>query len=269
MAFRFNFTGRKRIPEAEAQIHVIKEDVTHLKVVLEQTFTSSGRNIYDGNDIVLLEAIRRTKLRRCSLGTVGELQKDTIAVFPDFPNGKEVYYRLRIVDPVTHKLKGLAKTLKDADREQKPTDVESLLPVALSQSEDELGNLFWKVKFESEEPILIITSKKFNSYEPVKSPEFRALVLPEVLREVLVYAFIHSASSSGSFPPEWAEKWETFVSVNLGIGGGPEPPPNGLDDNYIQKTLQWIDDAVRSFADKYQLSTISIKGLTTPEESNE
>ena len=267
MAFRFNFTGRKRIPEAEAQIHVIKEDVTHLKVVLEQTFTSSGRNIYDGNDIVMLEAIRRTKLRRCSLGTVGELQKDTIADFPDFPNGKEVYYRLRIVDPVTHKLKGLAKTLKDADREQKPTDVESLLPVALSQSEDELGNLFWKVKFESEEPILIITSKKFNSYEPVKSPEFRALVLPEVLREVLIYTFIHSAAS-GHFP-EWEEKWKKFVNVNLGVGGGPEKEPEALDENYIQETMQWINDAVRSFADKYQLSTISIKNLTTTEEGNE
>ena len=266
MAYRFNFTGRKRVLEAEAQIHVIK-DVTPLKVMLEQTFTSSGRHIYDESDIVMLEAIRRTKLRRCSLGTVGELQKDTIADFPDFPNGKEVYYRLRIVDPVTHKLKGLAKTLKDADREQKPTDVESLLPVELSQDDDELGNLFWKVMFESEGPILIISSKKFNSYEPVKSPEFRALVLPQVLREVLIYAFIHFASS-GRFP-EWADNWLIFVAVNLGVMGGPEKEPDALDENYIQETMRWIDDAVRSFADKFQLSTISIKNLTTTEDGNE
>ena len=259
MAFRFNFTGRKRVLEAEAQIHVIKEDEPpgqpgHLKVVLEQTFTSSGRHIYDKSDIVMLEAIRRTKLRRCSLGTVGELQKDTIADFPDFPNGKEVYYRLRIVDPVTHKLKGLAKTLKDADREQKPTDVESLLPVERSQDDDELGNLFWKVKFESEGPVLIISSKKFDSNELVKSPEFRALVLPEVLREVLIEAFIHSVPSSGD--SEWVDNWKTFVAVNLGVEGGPENEPDALDENYIRETKRWIDDAGRSFADKYQLSTI-------------
>lgn len=266
MAFRFNFTGRKRVLEAEAQIHVVK-DVTPLTVRFEQTFSSSGRHIYDDSDIVMLEAIRRTKLRRFFLGTVGGLQKETRAIFPDFLDGKEVYYRLRIVDPITHKLKGLAKTLKDADKEQKPADLEPLLPVALSQSDDELGNLFWMVRYEGDGPVLIISSKKFDSYEPVKSPEFRALVLPEVLREVLIETFIHSASS-GSFP-EWAENWETFVAVNLGIEGGPETPPNELDENYIRMTLRWIDDAVRKFADNSQLSAIFIKNLTTTEESNE
>ena len=267
MAYRFNFTGRKRVLEAEAQIHVIK-DITPLKVRLEQTFSSSSRHFYSDNDIVMLEAIRRTKLRRCFLGKVGELQKDTIAEFPDFSDGKEVYYRLRIVDPITHKLKGLAKTLKDADKEQTPADLEPLLPVALSQSDDGLGNRFWMVNCDSESPVLIISSKKFDSYEPVKSPEFRALVLPEVLREVLIYAFIHSASS-GSFP-EWAEKWKIFVSVNLGVvDGRPDTPPDELDENYIQKTLRWIDNAVRQFADNSQLSTIFIKNLTTTEENHE
>lgn len=59
------------------------------------------------------------------------------------------------------------------------------------------------------------------------------------------------------------------MNVNLGVGGGPEKEPEALDENYIQETMQWINDAVRSFADKYQLSTISIKNLTTTEEGNE
>ena len=87
MAFRFNFTGRKRVLEAEAKVHVVK-DAKPLKVVLEQTF--SGKSIYSPDDIVMLEAIRRTKLRRFSLGTVGNLQHETIAEFPDFADGKEV-----------------------------------------------------------------------------------------------------------------------------------------------------------------------------------
>ena len=265
MAYRFNFTGRKRVLEAEAKIHVEK-DVKPLKVRLEQTFSS--RNLYNADDIVMLEAIRRTKLRRCNLGTVGSLQQNTIAEFPDFPSGKEVYYRLRIVDPATQKLKGLAKTLKDADKEQKPTDLEPLLPVALSQPGDGLGNRFWMVKLSSgEDPVLIISSKKFNSYEPVKSSEFKALVLPEVLREVLTYAFIHSASSGGF--PEWGSKWSTFVGVNLGVGGCPDTPPASLDENYIQETSQWIDDAVRAFADHFNLSAITIKNLTGMEDGNE
>lgn len=264
MAYRFNFTGRKRVLEADAKIHVVK-DAKPLKVVLEQNF--STRNLYGDDDIVMLEAIRRTKLRRCLLGTVRELQPSVMAEFSDFANGDEVYYRLRIVDPATHQLKGLAKRLKDADREQKPTDLEPLLPVALSQPDDGLGNRFWMVKYDGENPVLIISSKKFNSYEPVKSQEFKALVLPEVLREVLTHAFIHSASS-GSFP-NWSEKWKIFVAINLGVGGCPDVPPQILDENYIHMTSQWIDDATCAFADHFDLSAISIKNLTVTEDGNE
>ena len=262
MAYRFNFTGRKRVLEADAKIHVVK-DANPLKVVLEQTF--SLRNLYDANDIVLLEAIRRTKLRRYNLGTVGELQQNVIAEFPGFSDGEEVHYRLRIVDPTTHKLNGLAKKLHDADKTQKPTDLESLLPVAFSQPSDGLGNRFWMVNYDNSGPVLIISSKKFGSHEPVRSPEFKALVLPEVLREVLTYAFIHSALEGY---PEWAENWKTFVAVNLGVGGCPEEPRT-LDDGYIRDVSQWIDDAVRAFADYTNISAISIKNLTVTEDGNE
>jgi hypothetical protein len=265
MAFRFNFTGRKRVLEAEAKVHVVK-DAKPLKVRLEQTF--SGKNVYSPGDFVMLEAIRRTKLRRCALGTVGDLQQETIVDFPDFPDGKEVYYRLRIFDPATHVLKGLAKTLKDADKEQKPTDMEPLLPVALSQPDDEIGNRFWKVRLnQNSDPVLIISSKKFNSYEPVKSAEFKALVLPEVLRQVLTYAFIHSAPTGGF--PEWSEKWRTFVGVNLGVRGGPESVPDKVEEAFVTETSQWIDDAVRAFADHFNLSAVAIKNLTNSEDGNE
>lgn len=265
MAFRFNFTGRKRVLEAEAKVHVVK-DAKPLKVVLEQTF--SGKNIYSPDDIVMLEAIRRTKLRRFPLGTVGSLQRETRAEFPDFADGKEVYYQLRIVDPATHVLKGLAKTLKDADKEQKPSDMDPLLPVALSQDDDNMGSRFWKVRLEQHsDPVLVISIKKFNSYEPVKSAEFKALVLPEVLRQVLTYAFILSAPSGGF--PEWAEKWRTFVGINLGVGGCPSSAPDNVDESYITETSQWIDDAVRAFADHFNLSAVTIKNFTNLEDGNE
>ena len=265
MAFRFNFTGRKRILEADAKVHVIK-DAKPLKVRFEQTF--SGKNFYSPGDLVMLEAIRRTKLRRHSLGAIGNLQPETIVEFPDFPDGKEVYFRLRIFDPATHVLKGLAKKLKDADKEQKPTDMEPLLPVARSQPGDEIGNRFWMVKLsQASDPVLIISSNKFNSYEPVKSAEFKALVLPEVLREVLTYAFIHSAPTGGF--PEWSEKWRVFVGVNLGVRGCPETPPDKIEECFITDTLQWIDDAVRAFADHSSLSSVTIKNLTNTEDGNE
>ena len=259
MAFRFNFTRRNRVFEAEAKIHVDR-DAKPLKVRLEQTFSKN----YGKDDLVMLEAIRRTKLRRQVLGTIENLKPVQDVEFPDFPDGREVYYRLRIVDPETKKLKGLAKTLKDADREKTPGDIEPLLPVALSQPNDGLGNRFWMVKSDGEAPVLIISSKKFSGYEPVKSPEFKALVLPQVLREVLIAAFIHPEGCI----PEWADKWKTFVTVNLGVGNVPKAPTGNLDEDYIRTVLDWIDDAVRKFADESHLSDLSIEGLTTTMEDN-
>ena len=265
MAFRFNFTGRKRVLEAEAKVHVIK-GAKHLKVRLEQTF--SNKNYYSPSDIVVLEAIRRTKLRRYPLGTIGDLQSETIAEFPDFLDGKEVYFRLRVFDPATHILKGLAKNLRNGDCDQKPTDLEPLLPVALSQPDDTIGNRFWMVKLsQGSSPVLIISSNKFNSYEPVKSAEFKALVLPEVLREILIYAFIHSVPTGGF--PDWSEKWRVFVGENLGVLGCPENPPDKFDESFITGTLQWVDDAVRAFADYTNLSSLTIKNLTNTEDGNE
>ncbi len=91
-------------------------------------------------------------------------------------------------------------------------------------------------------------------------------MLPEVLREVLTHTFILSASDGF---PEWAEKWNKFVNVNLGVGGGPDNPPEELDERYINDTRDWIDNAVHAFADYLNLSTQTIKNLTVTEESNE
>lgn len=262
MANRFNFTGRRRILESQAKVHVIK-DAKPLKVVLEQTFSSSG--YYKPDDRVMLEAIRRTRRERCEIGVIGSLQKETEIEFPMFADGNEAYYRLSVVDPQTNRLKGMAKRLTNADKEQKPTDLDPILPVALSQDEDELGSRFWMVRFTgSEGPTLIISSKKFASYEPVKSAEFKAFVWPEVLRQVLSHAFIQCWDGF----PEWAVKWKVFSEQMLGEPGAPTAEPKVPDSTYMIKTTEWIDAVVRKFASHFNLASVTIKNLTRAEDGN-
>ena len=262
MANRFNFTGRRRILESQAKVHVTK-DAKPLKVILEQTFSSSSH--YKPDDRVMLEAIRRTRRERQELGVIGNLKKDTTVEFAMFADGNEVYYRLSVVDPQTNRLKGMAKRLKDADREQKPTDLDPILPVALSQNEDELGHRFWMVRFTgSEGPTLVISSRKFASYEPVKSAEFRAFVWPEALRQVLTYAYIQCWDGF----PSWAGKWKTFAEQMLGEPGAPEAEPQSPDGDYMMKTADWIDAVVRKFAIRFNLAAVTIKNLTRSEDGN-
>jgi hypothetical protein len=59
------------------------------------------------------------------------------------------------------------------------------------------------------------------------------------------------------------------VSINLGVGGCPSTAPDNVDESYITETLQWIDDAVRAFADHFNLSAVTIKNITNSEDGNE
>lgn len=262
MANRFNFTGRRRILESQAKVHVVK-DAKPLKVILEQTFSASSH--YNSDDRVMLEAIRRTRRERQELGLIGCLQKETMVEFSMFEDGNEAYYRLSVVDPQTNRLKGMAKRLKDADREQKPTDLDPILPVSLSQDEDELGNRFWMVRFTgSEGPTLVISRRKFASFEPVKSAEFRAFVWPEALRQVLTYAYIQRCYGF----PQWEAKWKTFAEQMLGEPGAPDAEPQMPDENYMEETANWIDAVVRRFASRFNLASVTIKNLTRSEDGN-
>lgn len=261
MAHRFNFTGRKRILESQAKIHIQKE-AKCLSVVLKQTFSSAAG--YSDDDIVSIEAFRRTKIQRKDLGKLGLLSASIPVEFPDFIDADEVYYRIRVVDPETKQLKGFAKRLSRADRETKPGELDSILPVRLSDPEDGLGKRFWKLECsEVDDPVLVISRAKFADFEPVKSSEFKALVWTEVLRQVLTFAFVIHWDGF----PGWAKKWTTFTTDNLGCPGAPTEEPD-IDKlpNYIIQVTDWIDDAVRSFADHFNLGSVSIKGLTKQED---
>lgn len=259
MAFRFNFTGRKRIKVEEAKIKVVK-NATPLKIRLEQFFSSSP--IYNADDEVLIDAVSSTRLERLSLGKIGELQRETSVEFKSFYDAKKVSFNIRVVDVKTKRLKGLAKKLKDSSRASTPADVESIFPVSLSHPEDNIGNRFWMLRLsDAEDPVLIISSKKFKGYEAVTSPEFKSLVLPEALRQILTYAFIQRWSNF----PAWTEKWIKFIYEMSGNTNGPIESPTHLDDAYMEQTLLWIDDVIREFANYINLSDITIKNLTASE----
>lgn len=259
MPQRFNFTGRKRILETQAKIHVIKE-AKPLKICLEQTFA----NNYSSDDIVIIEAIRRTKKERVPLGSVSQIAPQNAISFKSFQDGNEVFFRISVVDPLTNKLKGLAKRLRDADKNQNPSNVRSILPVALSQEEDEMGDCFWTLKYSEANPLLLLSSKKFSSFEPLKSAEFKALVWPEILRQILVYIYIIRWDDF----PEWEEDWKKYVEENIGMPGAPVPQST-FNDEYIGKVIDWIDQAVKMFAQHENLSSIVIPNFNTNGENDE
>lgn len=256
MAYRFNYTHRKRIREAQAIVRVLKGE-TPLRVTLEQTFSDG----YDAESNVVLEAIRRTKAQRIFLGKIKELERFCSIEFSDFVDSDGVYFRVKVLNSVSRKVEGLAKQLKDANEKRDPTDSESLLPVAFDQPEDNLGDRFWMVKCSDvQSPVLILSRRKFSGFSPVTSQEFQALVLPEVLRQILSFAYIQKWRDY----PTWEIQWRRFVEERLGCPGAPSSPETP-DEEYMERTAQWIDDAVNCFSKRFNLKDITIKGLTNEE----
>lgn len=258
MAFRFNYTNRGRILLSEAEIRAVPGE-PRLTVYLTSDFKAQTK--YTATDVVVIEAYRFTKAQRVELGTVGEMPNKVKIVFDEFADALNVKYRLKIVDPETKRLKGLAKKVTANDTPEKPSDLEPILPVAMADAEDGLGDCFWKVAFPASAngPVLMLNGKKL-SYEAVKSEAFKALAWPSVLEAVLTEICIVNAPSF----PSWATKWMTFVSDILGVEGAPDEwDPEKLDfTGYIKNATDWIAAAKVAFSRHFSLASVAIKGLT-------
>lgn len=262
MAFRFNYTNRGRILLSDAEIRAVPGE-PKLTVYLTSSFKSQPK--YAAADIVVIEAYRFTKAQRVELGTVGELPEKQKIVFDEFPDPQNVKYRIKIVDPETKKLKGLAKKVKVSDKPEKPGDMEPILPVAIADPEDGLGDCFWKVAFPAASgPVLLLNGKKL-SHEAVKSEAFKALAWPNVLETVLTEICIVNATSF----PTWAPKWMTFVGDVLGVDGAPvEWEPDKLDYTiYARGAVDWINSAKVAFSKHFSLASVTVKGLTKEDEN--
>ena len=257
MAFRFNYTDRRKINLSEVEIRTVPGE-PRLTVYLACDFKAAK---YAAEDVLVVEAYRFTKAQRKELGALGSLANKTKIVFDAFADATQVKYRLKVVDPVTKKLKSLAKSVRPSDKPEQPSDLEPILPVAIADAEDGLGDAFWKVGFPAAAngPVLFLNGRQLT-HESVKSNEFKALVWPAALADVLTEIVIRNASSY----PSWAAKWMTFVNDVLGVGDAPEEwnPEKEEFASYVRTAADWIDSARCAFAAHFALRSVSIKGLT-------
>ena len=251
MAHRFNYTHRERILLADVAVSVA-HDTSPLKVYLVAQL--GDYKSFADNDRVVLEAIRRTKAQRKDLGLVAMLGEKKEVVFDEFPDGEDVYYRLKIVDASSPRIKGMAEKIHRADKPDQQTPMQGILPVQFADPSDGLKEQFWKVYFSASGPVLLLSPDKVRNKECVKTPEFRALVWPQAMRNILTYAFlIH-----GDNIPEWAEDWGKFAEAK----GAGKPPEWTGDSTNLLEIHEWIDQAVAYFSEYARLGAVEIKGIT-------
>lgn len=258
MAFRFNYTNRKKILTSDIEVRVLK-GASPLKIFLHLDL--ANYRDFSPTDLAVIEALCRTKAERVELGALGSLNQEKMAIeFPEFSDGIDVHYRFKVIDSRTRRIKGLAVDIHNADRPSRPADLEPLFPISFAQPEDGLKERFWKVSFsEPNNPVLLLSKDKFPSRDCVKSNEFKAFVWPQALRDVLVHAFIVGVGGNIS----WQDKWKTYAVERLGAN---VPPDADLFDQdsaaYLDSIEAWIDDVVALFSSHFALGSVTIKNLT-------
>lgn len=243
-----NFTGREAIDRGLIEI-ACEKDVRPLKIYLKTKPGLKENPKFVGCDVVL-DAYLRTKAERAELGHLSDLAQSVEVVFKEFASGEDVQFRLKIVNPSDKKLTGIVSGLEIKEPKKPKDDFrkrKSLLPVNWASDGDNLNDRFWKVSFDGVRPTLLIRKGKFTTLGDVNRPEFQALAFPDILREVLTYAFVVRFDN----PPSWAVDWERLVEI---IDGTPRPELSTSENNrsvlqdYFEGTVKWIDAVSEKFA---------------------
>lgn len=261
MAHRFNYTKRDKIRLEDIEVKTTKGK-SPLTAFLKVDFSRYlAKGTLKPDDLVVFEAHRRTKATRKPLGMIRSMPTSQKVEFEDFANDENVLFRLRVIEPGTRLVKGMAKRITPANKPEEEGPMDSIIQVTLADPEDGLGERLWKVSFEGVSlPTVLLSGKRFATPDASWTSPFQALVWPEILQEILLYAFIVRAFD----PPSWRQKWIEYSEEVLGVPDSPVNVPETIEQlpQYFHNAYRWIDEVVHAFCTRRDLDSISIPGVT-------
>lgn len=238
---RVNFTGRKRIERA----HVPTLRVTHPdddSVLLDVQVDLDDLEL-DPSAVIVLDAYRKSTRERIAMGTVAsplQLAARRLELFSD-PHG--IQYRLAVIAPgdagEPGVLLGVADRLRAAGEDDGPTTGRPLLPF---RSDPGLGQRVWALDLNGDDPFVRINPSIGPWNDFVRQPTFAALVLPEILGQVVRWLVETRVGDEEDGP---IADWVEFID-RLGC----ELPEPGIEPDADEMDVL-VDDVAMRFASRY------------------
>lgn len=243
-----NFTGRQLIPEETLRFET-GEDASQ-DFDLELDFSDMG---LPASAQIYVEAYYRTDLMRFNWGTVGTTDPSSDRTLEEFADVRAVRFRVKVVDAdsdlgrILARREGIRPGAEQADgaegedgeREKK----DSLLPVAFV----DLGDELWRLSLNPAPTLELNNQDEGVEREFRYNPQFRSLVLPQVLRDVLTHILVVDPLPLDEIRQAggWESKWLRFAEGHHG-----DAPPEDADGE-IQERRRWIDAAVARFSGEH------------------
>jgi hypothetical protein len=235
MKRRLNYTRRRRISSDRVLIRMLDAKLPGSPPSFEASIDLDGLDLpAHGN--VFLDPYVNTSSMRFSYGTVGAISSPEDCRLSDIDAGKDVLFRLMVVDDSNEVGKILASTtaispIGDQNLRQ------SLLPLKMKNLEEGI----WAVDLENDRPYLVLNNRIPGLQEKLfTDPLFRGSIYPHALR--MIVRSIYS-DSSPSFDEERVEDWKMFVSVLVGDA-------SARDMNENDNVDELVDAVVREFTNR-------------------
>jgi hypothetical protein len=234
MSYRFNFTGRKRIPQENLNITLVERHggppAFEAQIALPQEFALPP------DARVYVEPYVKSSTMRFDFGTAGEIRSPESTVLSEIDAGASILFRVKVVDETAEVGKILAaahgirpRSAEDGD-DRKP-----LLPLRTR----DLGEELWKLEFSREAgPELVVNNRLAAIPEMVRtSPILQGAIFPEVVRQMVTNIFGADVDDE----LEWVADWKTFIGSQLG---------ESIDEDELPESGEERTDALRELGDR-------------------
>lgn len=242
------FTGRKEISISDVAVRLVQQ--TGVLTRFEARLDFRSYDLAEPDADVILEAYHNTYLERFHVGRLGLIESSAVVgdVMRGLEPGDKPSFRVKVIStrPGT---KG--QLLAAVDKVNPETDDESgasgsLLPL-IPKNREQMQNEFWRIRFlhaDELKPELWINKDVSGLFTALQNqdPRITALIMPEVLRQVL-----RGLVEDGA---EWTEentlgKWLLFAKE---LYDEFEPWDEQDIDGSRQRRRDWVDEVVQRFA---------------------
>lgn len=237
MIRKFNYTGRQRIPRRNVEFTLRATEGGPLE--FDAALRLDDLNLPE-RAAVYVEAYHTASCMRFHFGQIGRIQLPDDRRLVDIPSREVVHFRLKVVDETSARGRILAEA---SGITATASGRKSLLPVDFR---DDLEPEIWRLCIDEDDwPKLEVS----NSLAPVNmrdvvraDADFRALVLPEALRQLLRYVVHRRLEDLDSCSQdEWTSCWVRFASRLPGMEGIPIPKcgdPESVKEGWVEAAVQ-------------------------------
>jgi len=242
MIRRFNYTGRRKLSQSCASVHLFQNKDAPSEFQAELKLDNQSLPL---KAKVYLEAYYRSSMMRFDFGTVAQVHQfaNERYTLTDIQNSI-AFFRVKIVDETSDigRIIAVIDRIKPSFPQESDASKFSLLYVQYV----DLGHQIWRVDISDNHAMPVLQVNSELTLDSVQEfirnhPAFLSLVYPAAVREILNHILL-----SGELPEEQDESWQIqWLQFATSIKG-----ERKITDFYLMQSDDrqiWIEEAVEAF----------------------